>query len=280
MDCGGGSCPACAVGKACKNSTDCSPGICASNACRVAASCKEIHAAHAKLGSGNYSIKVGSSTLTVYCDMLSHGGGWTHIGSVVNGVTRRWNNVAAFTGTSTFGSLAKSTTDNYKSSAWSVLPGDDLMVGTNEYSFGFTKLLGAKAFGPFITAGWPSGCNTKWLRSGASFSTKLSVAQAKAMGFILRGKDTNASCFPGTNENSAVGFLAAECCWLGGLGNNPSGHAWGTHDLSLLRLSNIKATTCTANSYPCNGAGYLSYSTSGFCYDQSCKVKYARVFVR
>ena len=283
VDCGGGTCSACATGKKCSNSTDCSPGICDTNVCRVAASCKEIHAAHPKLGSGNYSIKVGSTTLTVTCEMTSHGGGWTLIGSVVNGVTRRWKSVAAFTGTATFGTLAKAKTDNFKSSVWTALAGDDLLVETNEYSFGFTKLLGSKAFGPYIKANWPSGCNTKWARSGASFSTKLSATQTKAMSFILRGKDTNASCFPSTNENAAVGFIAPECCWVGGLGNNPNGGAWGSHDLSLLKLSRLKAFKCPTTGYPCNTLGYQidSYTTGGsFCYDASCKVKYALVYVR
>ena len=80
-DCGG-SCPAkCAVGAKCKVSTDCSKAVCGSNStCRLAISCKELHAAQAKLASGVYSIDPdGAGTVAAFkatCDMTGDGGGW------------------------------------------------------------------------------------------------------------------------------------------------------------------------------------------------------------
>jgi len=284
IDCGGTTCTACAVGKACKYSFDCDKGVCDKNKCRLPVSCDELHKGQPKLPSGTYSVVPDAAgTLTVTCDMTTHSGGWTLVGSVVNGVTRKWKTAAVFSNTTTFGTAAAAKTNNFKSAAWSRVAGNDLMLATPEYTFGFTKMLGSKAFGPYIKAKWPSSCAKTWIRSGADFSTKLSSTQQLAISFALRAWDDNASCFPGFNENSAVSFQAATCCWVGGLGNNPSGpsgnHPWYNHDLSLLKLSNLKPETCTKNSYPCNANGYR-FSQTYFCYPSSCKVKYALVYVR
>jgi hypothetical protein len=92
--------------------------------------------------------------------------------------------------------------------------------------------------------------------------------------------DDNASCFPTTNENAIIGLELATCCWTSGLGNTPGGQAsWRTHDLSLLQLSRLLPQTCTAGAYPCNENG-LRFNQSGFCYDTSCKVAWATMYVR
>ena len=84
IDCGGGTCKACATGKACKASADCKPGLCSSGKCRPGHSCKEILAAHKGSKSGTYTIDPDSSGSTykafsVHCDMTSSGGGWTGV---------------------------------------------------------------------------------------------------------------------------------------------------------------------------------------------------------
>ena len=280
VDCGGSKCSKCASGAACKYSTDCEKGICEANKCRLPKSCGELHKAQTTLPSGTYQVLPDSAgAIAVTCEMTAHGGGWTLIGSVVNGVARKWNSVAAFTGATTHGTAAAAKTNNYKSAAWSRVPGDDLRIETSQYAFGFNKLLGASAFGPYIKANWPATCKSGWIRSGADFSSGLTSAIQKTMNFTLRARDTNASCYPAGNENSAVTFVAADCCWVGGLGNNPGSTGWRSHDLSLLSLSRYKTATCSKSTYPCN-ANSSVFTYASFCYEVSCKPKYALVYVR
>jgi hypothetical protein len=104
VDCGGGSCPGCATGKACLMDTDCaSAGICDTKACRVAVSCAEILNHLPNSASGPYTIApTGVATpFSAVCDMTRDGGGWTLILKATGSATLGYT-VSAWTDTSTF----------------------------------------------------------------------------------------------------------------------------------------------------------------------------------
>ena len=80
VDCGGGTCPACATGKACAKGSDCA-GLCSAGKCIWASTCKQLHTQKPSLASGVYTLDPdGSGVVTAvktYCDMSFQGGGWT-----------------------------------------------------------------------------------------------------------------------------------------------------------------------------------------------------------
>jgi hypothetical protein len=213
--------------------------------------------------------------------MTLHEGGWTLIGSFVNGVPRSWTTLDVLRNASSFGTIASRTTANFKSPAWATVAGSDLMVQTDDYSFGFRGLLGSQSLGAYIAANWPTTCNSTWLRSGADFAAGLTPQQQRLFNFALRALDNNCTCWPDCNENAAIAFAAAECCWVNGLSNAVNGYpSWSTHDLSLLRVGRIIPRACTGG-YPCNANG-LTLDSSGECYEDNpaCKSRYALVYVR
>ena len=246
-------------------------------------SCLQVKQATPNAPSGIYSIdpdgEGGAAPFDVYCDMQADGGGWTLIGVVANDGSRHWNSVAVFQNNSAFGSLNQLTND-YKAPSYKTVAGTDFLVHTNEYTLGYHNLLGDKSFGDYVGSNWPAGCSSKWTHGTPEYVDGLTANQAKLFAFTLRGWDDNAQCFPADNENSAISMLAAECCWVNGLGNNTSyQQQWISHDLSLLKKSQLVAVACNPGSWPCSPAGvYVNQNYE--CYDAGCKVPWARIYVR
>ena len=263
-------------------------GVLGSGAACAAASCEEILEDQLSATSGNYTLDVGTGTFQTACDMSTDGGGWTLVGSVVNtpgGDTRSWTSAAVFSDSTTMGTLTNYMLADYKNAAWSAMPGDDFLVRTDEYAVGWTALLGGDDLGGWLGARYnTAACSTTFLGGTPDYTESLTTSQASAFDIVVRARDTNAACFPTTNENAYLTFTLSECCWTNGLGNTPAGYAsWSTHDLSMLKRSRIVATSCTPGVYPCNPAGYQhNHYTSfgGNCYDASCKSVYAGVWVR
>src|SRR4051794_30496918 len=68
---------ACGDSPECQMSADCGDGVCDSNRCRMAGSCKELHAERPDLPSGRYDLDLGLGAWNTSCDMTTDGGGWT-----------------------------------------------------------------------------------------------------------------------------------------------------------------------------------------------------------
>jgi hypothetical protein len=261
---------------------DIDEGVLGDGAACPAESCDEVLGDQPSATDDLYWLEGTSGSLfEAWCDMTEDGGGWTQVATVANDGTRRWNSLAAFTDTTTFGSVSSATSSDFKSEAMSEVEGFDLMVITDDYAMAFYSILGGAELATWIGDEYDTAaCNTTFETSGADWYDGLTAAQAAAQNVIVRPLDTNASCFPGSNENALLGFQNASCCWAGGLGNTPGGQAiWRQHDLSLLLATSMSTASCTAGTYPCNAnSTYIGYGS--FCYGTTCKATFAQVYVR
>jgi len=258
-------------------------GVTGSGSACAADSCEDILADGASGGDGDYWLTGTSGDFETHCDMTRDGGGWTFIGSVVNEGSRGWNSEAIWlTDSATFGTVVDRQAADSKIDAYWETAGWDLMIATEEYAFGFYDVLGDQNFQGFLNTEYDaSTCSQTMLASGADWYETMSAGQASLHALVVRPLDDNAgTCFPSGNENAILGFQLSECCWANGLGNTPAGYpSWQVYDNSLLELSRLSAYSCSAGAYPCNDLGY-TIDRAYNCYDSSCKVTWAEMYVR
>ena len=217
----------------------------------------------------------------VRCDMDRDDGGWTLVGSLVNDLVRNWATFDVFTDITSFGALDDRATADFKSEAWSEVLADDILVVTDEYAFAFRGVFGGQDLAAWVATEYDAQlCSETFVKSGADWSENLAQDQAEFVSLLVRPRDTNATCFPGSNENSVLGMQLASCCWANGLGNCPTCQAvWQTHDHSILTLANVQPQACTPGTYPCNDNGWWG-NQGASCYDTSCKAPWVEVYVR
>lgn len=272
-----GSCVPCDNGEPCGAGEDCVSGVCDAGICRQAQSCAELPAGSPD---GTYEIDLGGGVSElVECDMTTDGGGWTLIGSLVNDGERMWATGDVFQDETTFGDIASAQTADFKSPAWGAVAGQDLLVRTDEYTIGFAGVVAGSTFAGFVTERYARGeCATEYEAGPPTFTEGLTREQAGTLGVIVQPLDDNSGgCFPDGNESVAVG-LSTRDSWTHGLGNYPgSTLGWETHDLSLLQTETIMPVACDRTVYPCPPGGF---QPSGSCYDATCKVAYATLWVR
>ena len=256
-------------------------GTLGSDATCAAESCEAIIADGASTGDGTYWLTGSTGDYQTHCDMTRDSGGWTFIGSVVNEGSRSWNSEAAWlTDATPFGTVVDRQAADAKIDAYWETTGWDLMIVTDEYAFAFYDVLDDQSFQGFLGTEYTTSCSQTFLASGADWYETMTSSQALVQVLVVRPLDDNAlACFPAGNENAILGFQLSSCCWANGLGNTPNGYAsWESYDNSLLQLSRISSSTCSAGNYPCNDAGYYNGGTN--CYDSSCKVTWAEMYVR
>ncbi len=285
IDCGGEVCAPCELGQSCKADDDC-VGVnkCQDGLCELAVSCAEILQIEPDASSGQYTIDVDGqgpeAPMTVQCDMETDEGGWTLIGSQINGDGRSWNSLESMTDANGFGALDTYQSADYKSPGWGIVPAQHLMVRTEEYAVAWTiDLLGGVSFGDWISSEYNmQACTTEFVGGTPQFVENLSDQQQLIFDIVVRPLDSNCSCFPGCNENTLIGFVFPQCCWTYGLGNTPAGQGtWSGHDHSMPKISSLTRQVCNGG-FPCNPSG--SINAGATCYNTSCKTSMASVWVR
>jgi hypothetical protein len=208
VDCGGGFCAKCKIGKACAKGSDCTTGVCLSGVCRPH-TCLEAKQENANAASGDWVIAPdGLSTFHTFCDMGADGGGWAWVsynGNVASlGTCQfRMKSDAPSCGGGGSNVPAPSTDWQLAGSDMNKLTFSDIMLvawNPNLNSFAVTKLTlnAPRTVGNgvmTVTPSIPFGLNSELRCSGyGTFANRTHVA-VTSLGYTVWGEDAgNNAC--------------------------------------------------------------------------------------
>ncbi len=252
VDCGGNDCVGCGAGAFCRWKSDCASNICESHACvePVFQSCLHHHLAAEQNNSGTYTVKPGSTSRQVFCDMDNDDGGWTLVSKSLDyttvGEAATYDNALATydhtNGSSTRGlwedmrgvisSLSDIRFTCYKSTTSSISIADPLDVDMSFYSNGWYRLISSNYSSLSINLRNP-GPSARRNNLTGSF---LSASNAW-------NNTPNSSGGPRMKQNTVLAVFRIDFDDVGDGGNGTDGTDWGANLNSY-----VCADTLTSNS--------------------------------
>ena len=214
-------------------------------------SCLDIAENGGGFGDGLYRIDIDGpdgegEAFPVFCSMTLDGGGWTLIGSFLNGddpyagTDSLWtqfadgtNNLDNWRNGEVFGDVARFTEEDYKSPAFFLLPANDLMAADSEGNFlSFDDVLDGGTFREKVTS--YTTCQTAPLvnRGDARIDSNVQAAKENLMLAFYGADPNNGGRCAFNNQvfvtDSSVVTFVGQGCGTAGLGHvgwrSPSGH--------------------------------------------------------